>query len=186
MNASEIPEQSQGEAVSGISPELAALRALTVVLHNSRSVCWMTMGCGVVSVPLGICMVLEGGSLLFPLSAINFMAALAAAQWILGGLMMCAMCPWAWKWGARMLSYSVKLDAKGVDLNFGTKKHPDAMFMAWEQVDAVQQKRIGKIWEYTILGNDGRQASYTTYAFFRPTHVARKIAEHAGLTVQKV
>jgi hypothetical protein len=191
MSTTEFPDPNQAEASqatmsAGTTSELAHLRSRTVVLHNSRFVCRLTMGMGVISVPLGICMVLEGGSLLYPVSAINFMAVLAAAQWILGGVMMCAMCPWAWKWGIRMLSVNVKLDAKGVDFNLGTKKKPDEFFMAWEQVTAVQQKRAGKVWQYIILGKNGDYATYSTYTFFRPTHVARKIAERAGLTVQKI
>jgi hypothetical protein len=201
MSAAEFPEPSHagvgqggvdqsavGQAVTPAATtlEIAHLRARTVVLRNSRFVCYLTMSMGVIAVILGICMVLEGGSLMFPVSAITFMAVLSGAQWILGGVMMCAMCPWAWKWGTRMLSVNVKLDAKGVDFNLGTKKKPDEFFMAWEQVAAVQQKRAGKVWQYIILGKNGDYATYSTYTFFRPTHVARMIAERAGLTVQKV
>jgi hypothetical protein len=164
--------------------EMTEHRARTVVLHNSRLVCWMTMGCGIVAVPMGICMVLEGGSLLFPLNTISFIAVVAAAQWILGGFLMCFMLPWAWKWGMRMLSVNVKMDARGVDLNLGTKKKPVEMFVAWDQLASVRQKRLGKIWEFTIVAKDGSWASYTTNSFFRSKHVARTIAERAGLTIQ--
>lgn len=183
MNTSEFPEPNQAASTA---PELAHLRSHTIVLHNSRFVLYLTMAMGVISVIIGICMVLEGGSLLFPLSAITFMAVLDAAQWILGGVMMCAICPWLWGWCSGMLSVNVKLDAKGVDFNLGTKKKPDEFFMAWDQVTAVQQKRTGKVWEYVILGKNGDYASYSSYTFFRATHVARKIAEHAGLAVQKL
>jgi len=195
MSTSEFPEPSQAEpghaepnptgAAAGLTSELAQRRAKTVVLDNSRSVIWMTMGCGIIAVPMGICMMLEGGSLLFPVSAITFRAGLAAAQWILGGFMMCMMLPWAWKWGKRLLGFSVKLDARGVYFNLVPKERPGGMFMAWEQVAAVQQKRVGKIWEYSIVGKDGSWASYSTYTFFRPGHVARMIAKRAGLTIQK-
>jgi hypothetical protein len=185
MTTSEFPEPGQGAAVPGKPAELAGHSAKTVVLRNSRLVCWMTMGCGIIAVPMGICMVLEGGSLLFPLNAITFLAVLAAAQWILGGFLMSMMLPWAWKWGTRMLSVNVKLDARGVDLNLGTKKKPVEMFVAWDQVASVQQKRLGKIWEFTIVAKDGSWASYTTNSFFRSKRVARTIAERAGLTIQK-
>jgi len=145
----------------------------------------MTMGMGIVAVPLGICMVFEGGSLLIPLNAITFLGVLAAAQWILGGFLMCMMLPWTWKWGARLLAVNVKLDARGVDLNLGTKKKPIEMFVAWDQLASVQQKRVGKIWQFIITAKDGRWASYTTNSFFRSIHVARTIAERAGLTIQK-
>jgi hypothetical protein len=84
-----------------------------------------------------------------------------------------------------MLSVNVKLDARGVDLNLGTKKKPVEMFVAWDQVASVQQKRLGKIWEFTIVAKDGSWASYTTNSFFRSKRVARTIAERAGLTIQK-
>jgi hypothetical protein len=184
MTTSEFPEPGHGAAVPGVSAELAGHSARTVVLHNSRLVCWMTIGFGVVAVPLGICMVLEGGSLLFPLNAISFIAVVAAAQWILGGFLMCMMLPWMWKWGARMLSVNVKLDARGVDLNLGTKKKPVEMFVAWDQMASVQQKRSGKIWEFTITAKDGSWATYSTNTFFRSKHVAQTIAERAGLTVE--
>jgi hypothetical protein len=100
--------------------------------------------------------------------------------------MMCMMLPFAWKWGARMLRFHVKLDARGADFNLGTKKKPDEWFMPWEQITAVQQKQVGKIREFTIVGKDGSWVRYNTYTFFRPRHVARKIAERAGLTIQKV
>jgi hypothetical protein len=191
MSTSEFPEPgqadpNQGRLVAGTTAEIAGRRARTVVLHNSRTVCWMTMGCGIIAVLLGICMVLQGGSLLFPLSAITFIAALAAAQWILGGFMMCLILPWVWKWGTKMLSVHVKFDARGVDLNLGTKKKPIEMFMAWDEVSAIQQKKLGNVWEFTILAKDGSWVRYTSYTFFRSKHVARKIAERAGLTIQKV
>ncbi len=195
MSATEFPEPSQGAVGHGgagqagvsvaTTSETAHLRSRSVVLHNSRFVCYLTMAMGIISVILGICMVLEGGSLMLPLSAMTFMAVLAAARWILGGVMMCAMCSWLWKWSTKLLNVKVKLDAKGVDFNLGTKKKPDEFFMAWEQVAAVQQKCAGKVWEYTILGKDGGRATYSTYTFFRATHVARMIAERAGLAVQK-
>jgi hypothetical protein len=199
MTTSEFPEPSQAKpgqaqpdqtgpvaaAVAGKPAEMAEHRARTMVLRNSRTIVWMTMGCGIVAVPMGICMVLEGGSLLFPLNAITFVAVVAAGQWILGGFLMSMMLPWVWKWGTRMLSANVKLDARGVDINLGTKKKPVQMFVAWDQVASVQQKRLGKIWQFTIVAKDGSWVSYTTNSFFRSKHVARTIAERAGLTIQK-
>jgi hypothetical protein len=194
MTTGEFPEPGQtqpsqsgpvAEPVAGKPAEMAEHRARTVVLRNSRIVCWMTMGMGVISVLLGICMMLMVVSLLFPVNAITFMRVIAAFQWGLGGFLMCMMLPWLWKWGTRMLSANVKLDARGVDLNLGTKKKPVEMFVAWDQVASVQQKRLGKIWEFTITAKDGSWASYTTNTFFRSKRVARMIAERAGLTIQK-
>jgi hypothetical protein len=185
MSTDEFTEPSQGGSVAGVTSEIAGRRASTVVLHNSRIVCWLTMGMGVASVFMGLCMLLMAGSQVFPVSAITFMRVLAAAQWGVGGLMMCMMCPWLWSWGTRMLNFNVKLDARGVDFNLGTKKQPSKLFMAWEQVAAVEQKRVGNVQECTIVGKDGSRASYNSFTFFRPKHVARMIAERAGLTIEK-
>ena len=170
---------------AGITTALAALRAKPMLLHNSRFVCWLTMGMGVISVFLGLCMMLMVFSVLTPVSAITFMSVLAAAQWGLGGFLFCCMCPWLWQWGTRMLSFKVKLDARGVDFNLGTKKKPSELFMPWEQVASVQQKRVGNLQEFIILGKDGSHASYSSLTFFRSKHVAKMIAERAGLTIQK-
>jgi hypothetical protein len=196
MSTSEFPEpgqanssqtrQMQSGPAAGVTAETAAYRARTVDLHNPRFLCWTAMVCGILSVPLGMCMMLEGGSLLFPVRAITFRLAIAAGQWILGGFLMCMTCPWAWQWGTRMLGLHVKLDARGVDFNLGTKKKPGELFMAWEQVAAVQQKRVGQVREYTVLGKDGSRASFTSNTLFRSQRIARMIAERAGLTIQKV
>ena len=168
-----------------MTAEIAGLRARTVDLHNPRFLCWTAMSCGIVAVPLGICMMLEGVSLLFPMSAITFRAACRGPV-DLGGFLMCMMCTWTWQWGTRMLGLHVKLDARGVDFNLGTKKKPGELFMAWEQVAAVQQKRVGTAQEYNVLGKDGSRASFTSNTFFRSQRMARMIAERAGLTIQKV
>ena len=185
MSATEFPESGQVGEGTGISTGIAALRAHPVVLHNSRFVCWLTMGMGVISVLLGICMMLMVFSLLVPVSAITLMRVLAAAQWGLGGFLFCCMCPWLWQWGTRMLGFKVKLDERGVDFNLGTKKKPGELFIAWEQIASVQQKRVGNLQEYTILGTDGSHASYSSLTFFRSMRVAKMIAERAGLPIQK-
>jgi hypothetical protein len=84
-----------------------------------------------------------------------------------------------------MINFNVKLDERGADFNLGTKKKPRELFMAWEQVSSVQQKRVGNAQEFTILGSNGSRASFTSNTFFRPKKVARMIADRAGLTIQK-
>jgi len=186
MSASDSIQPNQAGAIAGITGQLAIERARPVVLHNSRIICWLTMGMGICSMFIGLCMMLMIFSVLSPISAISFMRVLAAAQWGLGGFMMCVMCPALWKWGTRMLSFNVKLDGRGVDFNLGTKKKPGELFIPWEHVASVQQKPVGNVQEFTILGTDGSRATYSSYTFFRAKRVARMIAERAGLTVQKV
>ena len=185
MSSMEFSQPNQGGAIAGIASQVAVERARTVVLHNSRIVCWGTMGVAVCSLLIGVCMVLMIFSLLSPLSAITFMRVLAAAQWGLGGIMMGTMCPWLWKWASGMLHKKVTLDERGVDFKLGTKKAPQELFMPWDTVASVQQKRMANAQQFTITGTDGSVASFSSFTFFRPKRVARMIAERVGQTIQK-
>lgn len=185
MSAREFPKPGQSATEAGLTSKIAPHRAGVVVLRNNRIVCWLMMGLGICSLFLGICMMLMVVSLLFPVSALSFMRIFAAVQWGLGGLAMSAMCPPLWKWGLRMMHSSVKLDELGVEFNLGTKRQPQDLFMAWEQVASVGQKRVGNAQEFTVLGRDGGRAIFNSYTFFRSKHVARTIAKRAGLTVQR-
>jgi hypothetical protein len=182
-------DMSTSEAIqpnmSGITSEIAGYRARHMALHNSRLVCFGMMGLGVCSMIIGICMMLMVISLIFPLSAISFMRVMAAAQWGLGGLMMCYMCPSLFKWSGAMLHKRVKLDERGADFVLGTKKKPIEIFMPWEEITSIKQQRVGKVQQFTISGTDGSYAQFTSYSFFRPKHIARLIAERAGVTLQK-
>ncbi len=175
MSTSEFPESGQANLgqtqpiqsgpVAGMTAEIAGLRARTVDLHNPRFLCWTAMSCGIVAVPLGICMMLEGVSLLLPMSAITFRAALAAAQWIVGGFLMCMMCTWTWQWGTRMLGLHVKLDARGVDFNLERRRNrvscswhgsrwPRSSRSAWVL------RRSTTFWEKTEAGPASRRTHF--------------------------
>lgn len=186
MSATELPESNPAGAVAGATAPISIERAHKLVLRNSRIVCWITMGVGVCSAFIGVCMMLMIVSLLTPLSAISFMRVLAAVQWGLGGFLMCILCPALWKWGRGMLEKRVILDERGVDFNLGTRKSPQELLMAWGQVTRVQQKRVGNAQQFTVTGADGSYASFTSYTFFRPRRVARLIAVRAGIEIQKV
>lgn len=170
---------------AGITAEIAALRAHSITLHNSRLVCWFTMLMAACSVLIGVCMMLMVISVLTPLSAIGFLRILAALQWGLGGVAMCMMCSWLWKWCRRMLHNKVQLSPQGAGFLFGTPKKPEELFIAWEQITRVEQKRVNNVYEFTVLGSNGSCAQFSSYSFFRSVHVARMIAQRAGLTVQR-
>lgn len=173
-------------AAAGITSHLAELRARPLLLRNSKFVCWLTMAIGILSLFFGVCMLLMAASLLFPLSGMPAGRAFNAAAWGVCGLVMCITCPWLWKLGAGMVNFHVQLDARGVGFNLGTKKQPRQLFMPWDEVAAIQQRRVGNAQEFTVFARNGSQASYSSYTFFRPRHVARAIAERAGLPIQKV
>jgi hypothetical protein len=185
MSTSGVIQPNQGGAGVGVTSQIAEHRARHVVLHNSRLVCMGVMGIGVCSLFIGICMVLMVFSLVFPVSAISFMRVLAAAQWGLGGIMFCYMCPALWKWGLGMMHKKVKLDERGADFTLGTKKKPVDLFMAWDEIVAVKQKRAGNAQQFTIQGTQDSYVQFSSYTFFRAKHVARMIAERVGQTIQK-
>jgi hypothetical protein len=160
-------------------------RAKTVFLRNSRIVCWLTFVVAIVSAFLGVCMMLMVVSVLTPLSAISFVRVLAAAQWGLGGLMFCLLCPSLCSWSMRMLNSQVKLDAAGAAFQLGSKKNPAALFMPWDQIVRVEQKRVNNVQLFTITARDGGYAQFNAYTFFRPSHVARTIAGQAGIQIVK-
>jgi hypothetical protein len=185
MSSNDFAEPGQGEVITEIRSTLATERARTIVLCNSRIVCWLTMFMGICALFIGLCMMLLAASFFIPTSALNFGRVLSALQWGLGGVIMCLMCPWLWRWGSRMINFKVKLDERGADFKLGTKKKPRTLFIPWEQVASIQQKRVGNAQEFSILGSDGSRASFTSRTFFRPGKVARIIAERAGLAIQK-
>jgi hypothetical protein len=174
------------QGAAGITADIAGHRAGKTVLHNSRLLCGVTMAMGVCSAFIGVCMVLMVFSVLTPLSAISFLRVLAAAQWGLGGAMFCMLCPGLWKWALRAGYRKVTLDERGAEFQLGSKIKPVGLFMEWSNIASVQQKRAGNGFEFTITGKDGSYVSYNSYSFFRPKHVARMIAQRAGLTVQRV
>jgi hypothetical protein len=184
MSSNELIQPIVDGSGAGITSEIAAHRAKKVVLHNSPVWCWGIMLMGVCAAFIGICMMLMVISVLSPLSAISFMRVLAAAQWGLGGFMMCYLCKSLWQIGRRMAHKKVKLDERGADFTLGTKKQPIELFMEWSDVASVTQKRVGNIQEFTVTGKDGSFARFNSYSFVRPKKVAHLIAERAGQTIQ--
>jgi hypothetical protein len=182
MTASELIQPSPG---AGITASMAEHRARKMVLHNSRTLCWGMMGVGVCSLFIGVCMVLMAISLLMPVSAITFLRLLAAAQWGLGGVLMAYMCPALWKWARTMAQKKVKMDERGVEFSLGSKKNPVDLFLAWDEIVAVKQQRVGNAQQFTIQGTEGSFAQFSSYTFFRPKRVARIVVERAGLTIQR-
>jgi hypothetical protein len=185
MSTSEFPELNPGAADAGTTAQTARDRAKPMVLRNSRILCWLTMGIGICALCAAACMAIMFFTELFPIGALSFTRGLSALQWGLGAVALGSMCPWLWAWGRMMENYAVKLDERGVDFNLGTKKQPEELFMGWEQVDSIEQKRVGNAQQFTVRGTDGSMARFSSYTFMRPKKVARVIAERAGKTITK-
>ncbi len=181
MAMSEFPAQGPG---AGITSQMEFNRATPAVLRNSRFLIGVTMLGSIFAAFLGLCMVLMVFSV-FSSGGLTGSNALSAAQWGFGALAFGSMCPWLWKMASAMAGYKVSLDGRGVNFSLGTKKKPEELFMAWEQISTIKRKRVGNVQQYWVEGTDGSEARFTSYTFFRPRKVARMIAERAGIAVQK-
>jgi hypothetical protein len=170
---------------TGITSEIASKRATAVVLRNSRIGIAFTYIGSIVFAFFAICMALMVFSVLSSggLSAGN---AYNAFWWGFGALACGYTCPRLWMLARRGTDYEVQMDGRGANFILGTKKQPSNLFLAWDQIAAIQRKRVGNAQQFTVFGKDGSQARYSSYTFFRPVKVARLIAERTGLQIQKV
>ena len=182
MSEREFPAPGPGAVINS---QIEFNRAKPVVLRNSRFLCWVTMSGSFFAAIMGVCMVLVVFSQVFPLSDLNADRGWSAFKWALSACAMGYMSPWLWSLGRKMANYEVKLDSRGVDFNLGTKKKPQELFLAWDQISAIKHKRVGNVQQYFVFGTDGSQAIFTSYTFFRPKKVARLIASRTGQAIQK-
>jgi len=165
--------------------QIAALRADKLVLRNSVIVCWITVLAGALAFFLGICAAILCVVSLFPLNHLLHGGLKDACWWGFSALVFVAGGGRGWSAGRSMREYQVALDESGVNFNLGTRKEPSDLFLPWDQVSAIKRKRTGNVQQFWVEGKDGSEARFSSYTFFRPMKVARKIAERAGLTIQK-
>ena len=95
------------------------------------------------------------------------------------------MCPWLWKLGRKMAVYQVQFDSPGVTFSLGTKKAPTDLFLAWDQIAAIQYRRNFNVQQCRVEGTGGNYVSFSSYTFFSPQKIARMIAERTGIPIQK-
>lgn len=181
MGTTEVPTPGPG---GGMNSQIGFNRGKPVVLRNSRFLVGVTMSGGAFAAIMAAGMVFAVFSVLLPLSDITAVRGWAALKWAICAIAVGFMCPWLWNVGRYMAAHEVRLDSTGVDFNLGTKKKPQNLALAWEQIAAIKHKRVGNIQQYCVQGTDGSEARFTSYTFFRPKKVARLIAAGAGLTIE--
>jgi hypothetical protein len=183
MSAGEFPAAGVNAVIQS---QIDANRAKPVTLHNSRILIAATMAGAVVSLLMAVCMVFLVISQVFPLDALTGGRAFSALQWALSAVATGLMCPWLWGLGRAMAFYQVRLDEKGVNFRLGTRKTPQELFIAWDNVGAIRHKRVGNSQVYWVNGKDGSEAQFSSYTFFRPKKVARLIAARADLPIAQL
>ena len=180
------PEFSVPEAGAGITSEMASKRASTIVLHNSKILCGITLLGSLFAALIGAGMLVVALTQLFPDNGFHLSALWSALTWVVAGLSMLYLCARFWQLGRNMAGYQVQLDPLGVSFKLGTRKKPSDLVMPWDEISAVKRRRIGNAQQFWVQGKTGSEARFSSYTFFRPKKVARMIAERAGLTIQKI
>ena len=145
--------------------------------------------CRLVSVGAGLiaaCMTVLVFSALFPLTGMNLSRAIQIFWWAFGVLCFVSMCRSMWVYGRRLSFYHVKLDPDSVEFLFGAKDHPELVRMPWDQVRAVQHKRVANAHIYTVLAQNGASATFSSNTFLRSKKIARLIADRAHLSIEEV
>jgi len=176
MTTTEFPAAGP---TAGLNSQIA-LRANPLVLRNSRFLCWLTRGGSVLVGFFSVCMLivfftnLKGGGFL------------NVFWWLVGALSFAVGAARCWELGRDMLHYQIQFDARGVSFNLGTKKHPDELFLPWDEIAAVKRRRAGNVQRFWVEGKDGSEASFSSFTFFRPRKIARLIAARAGLAIEKI
>ena len=91
-----------------------------------------------------------------------------------------------WAQGGRMAFYQVGFDNEGLRFRLGTEEHPEEKFFAWNQIAAVEYKRILNIQSGSVVGTDNRLVQFSSYTFFRPKKLVNLIAARTGLPVREM
>jgi hypothetical protein len=182
MSTTEFPAPGPG---AGINSQIEINRAQPVILRNSRFLVGVTLCGSLVAAIFAVCMLLMVVSLVFLSGGFNADIGWSAFRWAVGALAMSYMCPRLWIPGRAMAGYRVVLDGRGVNFNLGTNKKPSDLFLTWDQVSAIKQRRVGNAQQFWVVGTDGSEARFSSYTFFRPKKVARMIAARTGLAIQK-
>ena len=182
MSTTGFPAPGPG---AGITSEIAMHRATPVVVHNSRLLLGFTMICSILFAVIAVCMALMVFSIFSTGGGSSGGNLFSALRWGVAALAFGYACPRFWKLSRAMAGYKATMDGRGVMFNLGTKKLPSDLFLAWDQIAAIRHKRVGNAQQYWVIGNDGSEARFSSYTFYRPKKVARLIAERTGLAIQE-
>jgi hypothetical protein len=168
-----------------VNSRIAFSRSQPLVYRNSRILCWLTLSLGVLAVFMAACMMLVIVSLMFPISAFSLGQVPSIFWSAIGALSMGALGSWLWRLVRAMANYRVLLDSRGATFSLGSAKKPQDLFLAWDQMVAIRQRRVGNAQQFSVLARNGSEIVFSSYTFFRPRKVARLIGERTGLTISK-
>lgn len=169
----------------GTTSTMEAARAKCVVMRNSRILVGVVFLGSLFAAFGAVCFALIGLDALLPMNGLHWDRVFNALMWGVAALSTATSCPWLWKMGRSMAYNEARLDLRGVDFRFGTKKKSDELFLAWDQITAIRYSRSGNNQVYRVAGSDGSEATFTSYTFFRPKKLAKLIAARTGRAIEK-
>lgn len=92
---------------------------------------------------------------------------------------------WLFNLARNMTHYSAHLSDTGVQFHLGTKLAPQDLFIPWNDIDGIFQKRSGNVQWFGVRNHQNDLAQFTSYTFFRPKKLAKLIAARSGQPIQK-
>lgn len=112
--------------------------------------------------------------------SIGFLGVVIAAAFTLG------LAVYMWAQGGRMAFYEVDFGADGLRFRLGTQQNPQEQFFAWDDIAAVEYKRIVNIQSGSVVGKDNSLVEFSSYTFFRPKKLVKLIAARSGLPIREM
>jgi hypothetical protein len=107
-------------------------------------------------------------------------------MWGFGAFSMTAMGFSFWPYGRRMAFNQAQFHAHGIGIRLGSKKAPQPIYLAWNQVSAVKHQRQSNVDYYFVIGNDGSSIEFNNYSFLGARKIAREVAIRIGQTIQEI
>ena len=130
-----------------------------------------------------LALTLSAAGELLPLSADSVYTVLASA---LMTLSFTQMSLWLVRQSRLMANNHARLDARGIEFSYGSKRSPRKMFLSWAEITVVYNWRLPQGQAYRVETSADNYAEFSSYTFFRPKKLATLIAKRTGRPIQRV
>jgi hypothetical protein len=156
------------------------------VFLNHRFLIGMVKFSGIVALVLGAGFFFAGLVKVFhtPESMLHKLAGVLGVS--IGAAFTVGLSAYMWNQGGRMAFYQVAFENEGLRFRLGTEQNPQEEFFAWEQIAAVEYKRVVNTQYGSVVGKDNRVVQFSSYTFFRPKKLVKIIAARAGQSIREM
>ena len=158
-----------------------------LVFRNHRFLIGMVKFSGIVALILGAGFFFAGLVKVFhtPGTAVHKLAGVLGVS--IGAAFTVGLSVYMWNQGGRMAFYqAVSFEKEGLRFRLGTEQNPQEEFFAWEQIAAVEYKRVVNTQYGSVVGKDNRLVEFSSYTFFRPKKLVKLIAARAGQSIREM